>query len=241
LAVLFEFDIGIFAAGISNLSVYWFDDKEVYMRLLFLFLGLAAIVLVVFFIWGDSLLTTFSQEGSIAWLNQYGDWAWAAAIILLMGDILLPLPATLIMAALGYLYGTTGGGFISAAGSFMAGSAGYWLCRLMGEKAAIRLLGEKDYARGKKLSGTIGGWVVALSRWLPVFPEVIACMAGLTRMSSRVFHLALLCGSIPMGFTYAFIGATGIEHPLLAIGLSAGLPPLIWWIVRTIFKHKLSV
>ena len=210
------------------------------MRLLLIFIILAAIILIIFFVWGDPLLATFSQEGSIMWLNRYGNWAWAAAIVLLMGDILLPLPATLIMSALGYVYGTLTGGFISATGSFMAGSAGYWLCYMLGEKAALKLLGQKDYERGKRLSRSVGGWVVALSRWLPVFPEVIACMAGLTRMPATHFHLALLCGSLPMGFTYAYIGATGIEHPWLAIVLSAGLPPLIWWIVRMIFKKRLG-
>jgi len=211
------------------------------MRLLFLFLGLATIVLVIFFLWGDTLMTMFSQEGTITWLNQYGHWAWFAAIILLMADLLLPLPATLVMAALGYLYGPITGGLISAVGSFMSGSLGYWVCRLLGEKAALRLLGEKDYARGKKLSGNVGGWVVVLSRWLPVFPEVIACMAGLTRMPARYFHAALFCGSLPLGFTYAFVGATGVEHPVLSIVLSAGLPPLIWWIIRSAFRATIKV
>ena len=211
------------------------------MRLLFIFIILATIVLIIFFVWGDPLLSTFSQEGSIVWLNKFGGWAWVAAIVLLMGDILLPLPATLIMSALGYIYGTSAGGLISATGSFMAGSVGYWLCYMLGEKAAMKLLGPKDYERGKKLSHSVGGWVVALSRWLPVFPEVIACMAGLIRMPPASFHLALLCGSIPLGFTYAYIGSTGIEHPWLAIVLSAGLPPLIWWIVRRIFSRMLTV
>src|SRR5688572_19479076 len=194
------------------------------MRLLFLFLGLAVFVLVTFFIWGDSLMTLFSQEGTISWLRQYGNLSWIFAIGLLMLDLLLPLPATLIMAALGYIYGPIGGGLISAAGSFLAGSAGYWLCRLLGEKTARRVLGAKDYALGKKLSGNVGGWVVVLSRWLPVFPEVIACMAGLTRMPAAYFHGALLCASVPLGFTYAYIGHTGIEHPALSIGLSAVVP-----------------
>lgn len=210
------------------------------MRLLLLFLGLAAIVLVIFFIWGDALMALFTQEGTIAWLKGYGYWAWAAAVVLLMADLILPLPATLIMAALGFFYGPLVGGLISACGSFLAGSFGYWLCWFMGEGAAIKLLGEKDFARGKKLSGNIGGWVVALSRWLPVFPEVIACMAGLTRMPPRYFHTALLCGSLPLGFVYAYVGTTGVTHPVLAIVLSAGLPPLIWWFVRSVFRAKLT-
>jgi uncharacterized membrane protein YdjX (TVP38/TMEM64 family) len=210
------------------------------MRLLFVFLGLAALVLLTFFIWGDSLMEIFSQAGTISWLTRSGKWAWLLAILLLMGDLLLPLPATLIMAAIGYIYGPIGGGLISAAGSFLAGSFGYWLCRLLGEKTARRVLGEKDYALGKKLSGNVGGWVVVLSRWLPVFPEVISCMAGLTRMPAAYFHGALLCASVPLGFTYAFIGHTGIEHPALSIGLSAVVPALIWSIIRPVFQKSVK-
>jgi uncharacterized membrane protein YdjX (TVP38/TMEM64 family) len=173
-------------------------------------------------------------------LEHYGNWAWLAAIGLLMADLLLPLPATLIMSALGYFYGTIGGGLVSAIGSFMAGSLGYWICRSMGEDAAIKLLGPTDFERGKKLSGHVGGWVVALSRWLPVFPEVVACMAGLTRMRPGYFHAALFCGSIPLGFTYAYVGATGQSNPAVAIVLSAGLPPVIWLLVRWYLRSRLG-
>ena len=175
------------------------------MRLLLIFLILATIVLVTFFIWGDSFMAFFTYEGTVAWLKDYGHWAWVIAIILLMSDLLLPLPATLIMAALGFIYGPVAGGLIAAAGSFMAGSFGYWLCRLLGENTAIWLLGKKDYERGKKLAVNLGGFIVCLSRWLPVFPEVIACMAGLTRMPPGRFHIALLCGSLPLGFIYALV------------------------------------
>ena len=209
------------------------------MRFILLFVGLVAMVLIPFFIWGDTLMAFFSAEGSIAWLNTYGQWAWAIGIVLLIADLFLPLPATLIMSALGYIYGPIVGGLISAAGSFISGSLGYWLCRMLGENTAIWVLGQKEYDRGKKIATSIGGWVVALSRWLPVFPEVVACMAGLTRMPVRFFYLALACGSIPLGFTYAVIGNSGTTHPALAIGLSAGLPPLIWFIVSRVLRARL--
>lgn len=210
------------------------------MRLLFLFLGLAVLVLLSFFIWGDRFMGFFSEQGTITWLSGYGNWAWAVAILLLMADLLLPLPATIVMAGLGYVYGPIAGGLISAAGSFMAGATGYWLCRLLGERTALQLLGEKDYAYGKKLSRNVGGWIIVLSRWLPVLPEVMACMAGLTRMPVRYFHVALLCGSLPLGFAYAYVGYTGVEHPTLAIGLSVGIPPLIWWAIKPFFRARLK-
>lgn len=146
----------------------------------------------------------------------------------------------MVISALGYLYGFTVGGLIGAAGSFLSGSLGYWLCRIAGESVAVRLLGEKDLERGKRLSRRLGGWIVALSRWLPIFPEVVACMAGLTRMPPGYFHAALLCGSLPLGFTYAYIGQTGIDHPWLALALSAGLPPFIWFVISKSFHLQLK-
>ncbi|HYC83910.1 MAG TPA: VTT domain-containing protein [Chryseosolibacter sp.] len=207
------------------------------MRLLLLFVVLAAIVLMIFFIWGDAFTSIFSEHGSVVWLTSFGAWAWLAGIILLMGDLLLPLPATVIMSALGYVYGPLGGGLIGGGGSFLAGAAGYWLCRMIGERAATFILGSRDYNQGKQLARKeIGAWIVVLSRWLPVFPEVIACMAGLTRMNSIRFHVALLCGSVPMGFVYAYIGYSGLENPGLALALSAAVPALIWFLVGRVLK-----
>ncbi|MEO0332908.1 MAG: VTT domain-containing protein, partial [Bacteroidota bacterium] len=117
---------------------------------------------------------------------------------------------------------------------------GYELCRAMGLKAARWLLGKKDFEKSNRINQRIGGWVVALSRWLPVFPEVISCMAGLTQMSRRLFYAALFCGSLPLGFTYATIGYTGNENPTVALLFSAFLPPLLWLLIRPIFRRKVA-
>jgi membrane protein DedA with SNARE-associated domain len=73
---------------------------------------------------------------------------------------------------------------------------------------------------------------------LPVFPEVIACMAGLSRMPPLAFFAALACGSAPLGFVFAMIGHAGVDYPVLAIALSAGLPPLLWLGVQPYFRAK---
>ena len=165
-------------------------------------------------------------------------WAWAVAILLLIGDLFLPFPATLIMSALGYIYGPLMGGLISALGSFASGLLAYWLCRIMGDNTAMWLLGKREFERGKKISANMGGWVVVLSRWLPVFPEVIAAMAGIVRMPAKDFHIALACASLPLGFTYAIVGNAANENPLLAIVLSAGVPPVIWFLTSRMLKSR---
>jgi uncharacterized membrane protein YdjX (TVP38/TMEM64 family) len=208
------------------------------LRLFFIFVGLAALVLIPFAIWGESFERAFSQTGAIEWLSRYGRFAWAAGIGLLVMDLFLPVPATAVMAALGYVYGPLAGGLIGALGSCLSGALAYTLCRALGQPAARRLLGPKGLAEGERLFARVGGWLVVLSRWLPVLPEVVACMAGLTRMPIRTFGLALVCGSTPLAFAFAAVGHAGVERPLLAIGLSALLPPLLWLAVQPYFRAK---
>lgn len=188
------------------------------------------LVLIPFLIWGEH------WEGSIEWMKGHGEWAWAAGILLLVSDLVLPIPSTAVMAGLGYVYGPILGGLIGACGSFLAGAIGYGLCRALGQRAARRLLGEKDLLRGQRIFSSMGGWVVALSRWMPLLPEVIACMAGLTRMPAPTFFIALACGSLPLGFTFATIGSAGIRHPWIAILLSAVLPPMLWVLASRIIR-----
>jgi len=204
------------------------------MRLLWLFLILAALVIVPFIIWGDFFEALFSQEGTAEWLEKFGkSWAWLAGIVLLIADLFLPIPGTMVISGLGFFYGFWLGGAIGAAGSTLAGLLAYELCRRLGRRAAEVIAGKKDLERGEKLfGGSAGGWIVVLSRWLPVMPEVIACLAGLSRMPRRRFVLAVACGSVPLGFTFAAIGNAGHQNPQTALILSALLPPILWAIVR---------
>ncbi|MCB0685715.1 MAG: VTT domain-containing protein, partial [Saprospiraceae bacterium] len=163
-------------------------------------------------------------------------------IVLLVLDIILPVPGTLVMSGLGYVYGVFIGGIVAGLGSFISGAAGYWLCRSFGKGGAVKILGEKDFNRGTETFNRVGGWLVVLSRWLPVFPEVISCMAGLNRMSILKFHLALLVSSIPLGFVFAYIGSVGDQHPLATVILSIVLPVIIWLIVTPIFnRHRKTI
>ena len=198
------------------------------MRLFIAFVGIAIVVSIPFAIWGARLETLFTGDGAIRWLSGYGSWAWAAALLLLSGDLFLPIPGTAVLSALGYLYGTVVGGAIGAFGTVVSGGLAYGLSRGLGHDMAVRIAGSRDLERGERLFKRRGGWIVAVSRWLPILPETVACMAGLTRMPFSHFLVALICGAIPLAFTFAAIGASGVDRPALAIGLSAGLPLLLW-------------
>lgn len=194
------------------------------------FVALAILVLGTWLIWGGSWDERFTFEGSVKWLQSAGPWAWAAGILLLVGDLALPVPGTIVISALGYLYGAFLGGLISACGLILAGILSYGVGRLFGERIARRWLGDGDYDKGKRLFATGGGWMVALSRAVPILPEVISCTAGLVRMPFGRYVTALICGSVPMGFVFAAIGTMGHETPGWAVALSLGVPAVLWWV-----------
>lgn len=199
------------------------------MRIWFVSGFLFLLVIIPFLIWGDWFSSLFSEVNAVQALKDHGQWAWLFGLILLIGDLFLPLPGTIIMSALGFIYGPFIGGVLASLGSFLSGLLAYILCRGLGLKAAVFLLGEKDLQKGQTLFKKNGGWIVAVSRWLPIFPEVISCLAGLNRMPAIKYVIALICGALPLGFIFAYIGYTGETSPYFAVGISAILPLLLWF------------
>jgi uncharacterized membrane protein YdjX (TVP38/TMEM64 family) len=186
-------------------------------------------ILVPFALWGGRFDAVFSLDGAQAWMSEHGSWAWLAGVLLLVSDIALPVPSTIVMSALGLLYGWFVGGLLASAGSFLAGLTAYFACRWLGRPAALWLAGEDSLSRGEELFARHGGWLVALSRWMPVLPEAVACLAGLVKMNLRTFLTSLACGSLPVGFAFAGIGVLGKTSPTTAVVLSAILPVILWF------------
>jgi uncharacterized membrane protein YdjX (TVP38/TMEM64 family) len=197
-------------------------------RLALLFGVLALLVAVPFLLFGDFFDALMSGAAAQQLLESLGMWAGPAAVALLAVDLLLPIPASAIMAALGMLYGPLVGGVLAAAGSFAAGCLGYGLCRLFGRPAASCLLGAKELPAAERRFDRIGAWLIVLSRALPLLPEVLVCMAGLVRMPAARFLMALACGSVPVGFVFAGLGAAGADRPVLALAAATLLPALLW-------------
>jgi uncharacterized membrane protein YdjX (TVP38/TMEM64 family) len=179
-------------------------------------------------IWGEAFERSFSLVGTLTWLRELGPWAAAAGVGLLVADIALPIPSTIVMSALGATYGFWVGGLLSILGSMLAGLTAYGLARWAGRPAAIWIAGEDSLVRTEELFARGGAWLVLTSRWLPILPEAVACLAGLARMPFRTFFWALMVGSVPLGLTFAWVGTLTEDREGLALALSAGLPIGAW-------------
>jgi uncharacterized membrane protein YdjX (TVP38/TMEM64 family) len=187
-------------------------------------------VLVPWFIWGERLEVALDAKGLASLL---GSDPWMAAAVgtgLICADILLPVPATPVMSALGLVLGPWWGGCVASLASFFAGCLTYWLARFLGRAPAAWVAGEGMSELEERFASR-GEWMVALSRWTPVLPEAVAALAGVARMPFGRFAAALACGSAPLGFAFAWVGHLGHESPMLALALSALLPALLWLMI----------
>jgi len=198
------------------------------LKLLAVAVILALAMLAVFALWGGRLEELFSQEACARWFQDARPYAWAVAILLLAGDLVLPVPATGIMAALGSVYGPWLGGFIGAAGAAASGLIGYTLARLGGRPLARRLASDQERARFQALFDRWGGLAVIISRAMPILPEVVSLLAGLARMRPGRFAAALVLGCLPTAFFFAWLGHASREQPWWGLVLAVGIPALIW-------------
>lgn len=189
----------------------------------------AVFVIGPFLVWGDKLSALFTGQGAIEVLGAQDSFAWIIGIGLLVADIFLPIPTTAIIAALGIYYGPVIGTLVSLTGSVAAALVGYGIGRILGRPAAQQFIGDA-IETGESVFARYGGWIVAASRWMPVLPEVISCVAGVSRMPLALFLGAVICGALPLCMTFAVVGHLGAEEPGWTLALSALAPIALWFV-----------
>jgi uncharacterized membrane protein YdjX (TVP38/TMEM64 family) len=168
--------------------------------------------------------TPEAANDAVLTLRTYESWAWALGIALIWGDVVLPVPQTAVIAALGIIYGTLLGGLLGSLGLITAGLLGYVLMLT----SARRFVGPKSLHKIESVFDRSGAWAIVLTRSLPYsVPEAVVFLAGLAAMPIRRFTAALTLGSVPTAFAFAAIGAGWADQPILALTVSYMLPILL--------------
>src|SRR5262245_60181833 len=162
--------------------------------------------------------TAQEANDAVLVLGSYGSWAWAAGIALIWADLVLPVPQTAVIAALGIIYGIPLGGVLGSLGLVTGGLLGYGLMLTSARGFAQRFVGPRSLRKVETLFDQGGAWAIVLTRSLPYsVPEAMVFLAGLARMPIRKFTAALTIGSAPTAFAFAAIGAGWADQPILAL------------------------
>ena len=158
-----------------------------------------------------------------------GPSAMAIGCGLLIVDVVLPVPSSVVMIAHGAVFGTVRGGLISIAGSTGAAVFAFLLGRL-GQKAFRRFITPEEHDRAAALLERWGLTAIAVTRPIPVLAEAVAIIAGASRFGLARCTVAALLGSAPAAFVYAWAGSHRLSasSDVLIFVLVLGVSLVLW-------------
>jgi uncharacterized membrane protein YdjX (TVP38/TMEM64 family) len=183
--------------------------------------------------------TAEEANDAVLMLRKHGSWAWAVGIALIWGDLLLPIPQTAVIAALGIIHGTLLGGLLGTFALITGGLLGYGLMRGAARRLAQRLVRPQSLRRMESLFERGGAWAIVLTRSLPFsVPEAMIFLAGLAGMPIGKYLTALTLGSVPTAFVFAAIGAGWADQPVAALAVSYLLPILLLPIALHLIRRR---
>ena len=144
-----------------------------------------------------------------------------AGVLLLIADVLLPVPSSPIMVANGALFGIAGGTLLSLAGSAGAVLAGFALGRA-GNDLIRRVVTPREHERAGTLLRRWGVFAIAISRPIPIVAETVAILAGGSPVTWTQALLAAVAGSLVPAVVYAWAGASA-QTPGMQTVIFAGV------------------
>lgn len=145
------------------------------------------------------------------WIEEPGTGTALIIVALLLFDLFVPVPSSLVMVSSGALFGTVIGASLSFAGSLGCSIAGFELARRVGRGAAVRAVGEEALRRLERTFDRGGAGAVFITRPLPIVKETMSLLAGLSQMRRPTFIGAAVAGSIPEAALYTYAGASSRE------------------------------
>ena len=172
------------------------------------------------------------------WMTRGGTWAALLGVGLLVADVLLPIPSSLVMVAHGALFGVVGGTALSLVGSVGASLFGFAIGR-RGGPLLRRITTPEERARADSFLRQWGALAVCLSRPLPLLAETVAIMAGASGLGWGRTALASLAGSLPPALLYALTGASVANFRSAALMFMAVMcvTGLFWLTSRLVESH----
>ncbi len=167
------------------------------------------------------------------WMKHGGVLAAGLGVGLLIADVLLPVPSSLVMVAHGAVFGVVVGTLLSLLGSVGAAMFGFAIGR-RGGRVLERVVTPAERARADYLLTRWGALAIVVTRPVPLVAETVAIMAGASPMSWSSIIFASLVGSLPPALLYALTGAAvaNFQSSALMFGVVLLVAGLFWLIGR---------
>jgi uncharacterized membrane protein YdjX (TVP38/TMEM64 family) len=155
--------------------------------------------------------------------------AAAVGVGLLVLDVVLPVPSSLVMIAHGAAFGPLLGAALSLLGSLGAALVGFAAGR-RGGPLLNRLVSADERRRADALLARWGVLAIVVTRPVPLLAETTVILAGASPLGWRRTAVAALVGSVPAAVLYALAGsvAAGLGNPVAVFALVLLLAGATW-------------
>lgn len=166
-------------------------------------------------------------------MEARGIGAALAGVGLLVVDVLLPVPSSLVMMTNGALFGIPFGTLLSLAGALGAALVGFAIGRRGGNLLA-RFVPPRERARADRLLQQWGVLAIIVTRPVPILAETAVVMGGASSLSWTSMILASAAGSLPIALLYAITGsaAASLNNSVLSFGFVILVAGLFWGVGR---------
>ena len=182
----------------------------------------------------ENILGINLEPWARAWVAHAGPAGAATIVGLLVADVFLPVPSSLIMVLSGAAFGVGWGALLAFAGSIGGEWLGFELARRYGTGLSSRFVGDAaEVARLNRILLKHGAAAVVVTRALPVMMETMSVVAGLSTMGRGTFLVASVIGTAPIVVVYAYAGAmsreTGSLVPAIVILVAVAAAGWVWY------------
>ena len=208
------------------------------LRWTFLFLGLTALIIIPFIVYGQE----FEEYSGLLFSKKLHSAAIVATIIaLLTADIFLPIPSSIVGVFSGYSLGLCGGAAANWCGLMLGSTLAYAFGAGFKSTLGNRLFSAHELSQAKFLASKIGDSGLVLVRAVPVLAELSTIGAGFTGFPARRYFVLMALSNLGLATAYAYIGSLTRESGGFAIffGASIILPSFVWVMYKvTGFKAR---
>lgn len=180
-----------------------------------LFAGILVLFLVLFFTIHHHfqntcvILLAGNLDQVMALIRSWGLAAPLMSVLLMITQaIVAPLPAFLITAANGMIFGAFWGALISLIGALLGALTSFSISRLFGEVALNKIVRNQKALDFIRHAGEQRGfYLILLARLLPVISfDFISYLAGLSGIPLRSFIAGTVLGMLPATIVYSLVG-----------------------------------
>lgn len=185
-----------------------------------LWIALFAAIIVPFVLWGEA----FEAYGASVLEDATPSLPLALTLVaLLAGDLLLPIPSSLLAVGTGAVFGAIAGTALITVGLSIGAWIGYELGRSAGRAGIARWVEDTQRERLEAFAQKRGlGLLVAL-RAVPVLAEASAVVAGSSGMSRARSLLTMTLANLVIAAIYAIAGSLAASSGSLELAAMAGV------------------